>query len=309
MTQARSKNLIIFAITGTLTGCMPTYNLSPKYDENAKTVTFGDSLTIDSVIHHEQSYMLSSETSMAGGTLEGFKTNDEKCKSFVVRSFEAGGNWQYDTSMKTNILKMYNDRCSVERIGNLHFLECDDYKTDYFVCMSEKIRGSTGPEAVGYESKLLIQMPSKCYHHFKDHFSSITPLEYIKKIVTYDAELSVSNLAENKKLMDDADIEAKELIFLPKEQVRQLHSDKTHYGTYHVYGSKFELTFWSNGNYSGTVANGRKIQSGTWIIEPDGTKCHTSSMGREVCNKSAQVEDHYVGVDRAGEVIVTFRIK
>lgn len=188
-----TKNILYIVLIATfLSGCVPQYNLAPKYNEKNATV-YIDNFSIDSVIYHQKQSEFPDDIQVSvKRTSEYFKTTDEQCSSFVVDKFKADGDWHYRASTNQIALRMHNGKCDIERIGNIYFLKClgkNKIVTDGNESIEKTIDyyiNTFSNKDMGYGLMITIRDLSRaCYNKFKQHFSSITQSVHIESINTY----------------------------------------------------------------------------------------------------------------------------
>lgn len=86
----------------------------------------------------------------------------------------------------------------------------------------------------------------------------------------------------------------KTIKFLNESEMKTIFSDVKVVGKSYQYKNGFEVDFKSDGTYKGTVADGKKMISGTWTVKGD-MKCMNSD-GKDRCAKHYKEGNKYYTV-------------
>jgi len=160
-----------------LSGCAPSYNITPQYDEKTKSVKI-DNIKLENVYYYNKKD-ITNDNSMGNifSYRENYKINDDDCSWLIVNQGDTKNNWHYNESMLETAMTLYKGHCEVEKIANLEFLKCDKNEniTNKNSTTSKKIIDyaitSSVPNKGEYNKKTGIDMPEKCYEKFKKHFT------------------------------------------------------------------------------------------------------------------------------------------
>ncbi|WP_028583798.1 hypothetical protein [Desulfogranum mediterraneum] len=119
----------------------------------------------------------------------------------------------------------------------------------------------------------------------------------MKKAVTLSLSLMLCSIMVGCTQNDTSSTrELKPITYLTADEVKNLHSDHTAYGTNLRYNKQVEVHYSADGTYAGTVASGKKKISGTWLVKKDGAKCNSSDRSdNSFCMKYSREGDSYYG--------------
>ncbi len=176
--------LNIFAVSAAgfiISGCAPTYSISPDYNKESKTVMIDD-LKFENVTYYTKKVQTTNDRSRGNifKYRETFKIKNNACDGLYVKRSEAVNGWYFSNSVIEDMKKRHNDNCTVEKIANINFSVCTSKKTvttdkgkeftrdAYYYNASTSVRNQSG-----YGSKTLIELDTKqCFNQVKEHFKS-----------------------------------------------------------------------------------------------------------------------------------------
>ena len=147
-------SILVFGVLF-LSGCAPSFNIRPNYNENKKEVLVDDYVIKDiSFYDKKKSNIDMNSLGSTGYFLKRFKSDSRVCSNLESIEYDADGNWYYYFSMLDQLQKKYNNNCEVETIGNgLHFLKCYD---KYYIT-------SSSYKHSGYGRKTGLIMNKDCF--------------------------------------------------------------------------------------------------------------------------------------------------
>ncbi len=163
-----------------ITGCSPTYNIQPKYNEKDKSVMI-DSLKLKNVVYYNNKSRMPDTKALNSVVYsrEYFKL-DSECKKFTVFTDKATGTWFFYDSELDDILEYYNNKCEVEKVANINFAICT--KNTIFITNGEKTNkeakeysmATSTAKKGGYGEKTGINFGNnqECFENMKTHFKN-----------------------------------------------------------------------------------------------------------------------------------------
>jgi hypothetical protein len=193
-----------------LTGCSPTYNITPDYNKKNKTI-FIDDYKIDFVSYHTSKNTLKDIGLNVQSTYKQFSSEDKQCKKIAYVSKSIGTNGYYHTSAIDDTLRKYKNRCEVEQIGNINFFRCiAKYKVNKDSKKFETKNlhyGATTSSSnqYGYSDKLIVYMGNdkNCFEDIKKHFKKKTKKEYINITKSIDFNKNIKFYTGTFKAIDN----------------------------------------------------------------------------------------------------------
>ncbi|MES9957657.1 MAG: hypothetical protein ABW086_11440 [Sedimenticola sp.] len=106
-----------------LSGCVKTYDITPKYDSDANTLTI-DSYVVDGVhYHHSKKAHFGAEDALQI-TIDTYKSDMHSCKELMVKAYSVQPEYILTISMHEEILNRHNGLCTIENLSNLYFMTC-----------------------------------------------------------------------------------------------------------------------------------------------------------------------------------------
>ncbi len=157
--------LLVFIVGVILTGCAPSFDIDPKYDEKNKIVTI-DNYVINGISYfNKRKSNIDMETMGSTGYLiKEARSNYGICDYIYTIDHEATGDWYYTSSVLDDLRMQYNNNCEVEKIGrNIDFVDCNN---NYYVTSSR-------PSEFGYSKLIKIKMDYGCFQDMKIHFKNV----------------------------------------------------------------------------------------------------------------------------------------
>lgn len=158
--------VILFALFHLLS-CSFT-DLTPKYDQRAKTLTV-DTLTFGPVNHYaENKDRFGSDSAIYGGSkvTHLFTVDDPYCHFLSVEVLNPDSNVYLNTSINEMIMSQYNESCLTRNFNKVTSLRCIkfDDSVDYYLT-------SYIPQHLGYGRQLVYKLPNNtCLKKFESHF-------------------------------------------------------------------------------------------------------------------------------------------
>jgi len=160
---------IITVIVVLFSGCVPTYNIEPTYNNETKTLII-DSLKLDNVVHNRENievdmyhtykkadYLLKNKTCN--------KVNYYKVKANSDDNAYVSNNLEYD--LKEIFLINDDGDCEVTKIANVKFYKC--VKSTYIDKKYFYI-GTDTPSFLGFSSKTKLKTDQECFDTLLEHF-------------------------------------------------------------------------------------------------------------------------------------------
>ncbi len=180
------KVLALSVVSLVISGCAPTYSITPDYNKDTKTVMIDD-LKFEDVTYYSKKNQTKTDKSMGNifRYREVFKIKDNACDGLYVKQSDAKNGWYFYSSVIEDMNKQHNNNCKVETIANINFSVCTSKKTTttdkgkeftrdaYYYNASTSVRNQSG-----YGSKTLIELDTKqCYNQVKEHFKNSLALQ------------------------------------------------------------------------------------------------------------------------------------
>jgi hypothetical protein len=191
--HSKFKILLILIFSSQVISCANNYDISPKYNEETKTLTLGK-FTVDNITYHRSAVERAGDRSVARVETQVYKSNDSVCKKLDISIATLGGSYVFYNQAYFDILDHFDGRCSIDNVSNLYFMKCElpeslwtkKYDFDskdigrhtYIVSTSD--RGADAKKKVNYF------LPSeKCMVAIKE---SVLSQMKVKKVRTYNPD-------------------------------------------------------------------------------------------------------------------------
>jgi hypothetical protein len=191
--HSKFKILLILFFSAQIISCANNYDISPKYNEETKTLTLGK-FAVENITYHRSEVTRAGDRSAARIEKQVYKSDDSVCKKLDISIATLGGSYVFYNQAYFDILDNFDGRCSIDNVANLYFMKCElpesmwtkNYDFDSKDIGRHAYIVSTSDRSADAKKKVNYFVPSeKCMGAIKE---SVLSQMKVKKVRTYNPE-------------------------------------------------------------------------------------------------------------------------